>query len=96
MKVEPLASVKAHLSALLDEVARTHEQYTVTRNGQPVAVILAADDYESLMETIALLSDQTAMERLAEAERAVSEGELTTGEEMAAILAARHQRPAPA
>ncbi|HJU00996.1 MAG TPA: type II toxin-antitoxin system Phd/YefM family antitoxin [Actinomycetes bacterium] len=94
MKVEPLASVKAHLSALLDEVARTHEQYTVTRNGQPVAVILAADDYESLMETIALLSDQPAMERLAEAERAVAEGELTTGEEMAAILAARRQRPA--
>jgi prevent-host-death family protein len=94
MKVEPLASVKAHLSALLDEVARTHEQYTVTRNGRPVAVILAADDYESLMETIALLSDQPAMERLAEAERAVSEGELTTGEEMAAILAARRQRPA--
>jgi antitoxin YefM len=93
MKVEPLASVKAHLSALLDEVARTHEQYTVTRNGQPVAVILAADDYESLMETIALLSDQPAMERLAEAERAVSEGDLTTGAEMAAILAAR-QRPA--
>jgi antitoxin YefM len=94
MKVEPLASVKAQLSALLDEVARTHEQYTVTRNGQPVAVILAADDYESLMETIALLSDQPAMERLAEAERAVFEGELTTGEEMAAILAARRQRPA--
>ena len=43
MKVEPLASVKAHLSALLDEVSRTHEQYMVTRNGQPVAVILAAD-----------------------------------------------------
>jgi prevent-host-death family protein len=66
MKVEPLASVKAHLSALLDEVSRTHEQYTVTRNGQPIAVILAAEDYESLMETIALLSDQEAMDRLAE------------------------------
>ena len=92
MKVEPLASVKAHLSALLDEVARTHEQYTVTRNGQPVAVILAADDYESLTETIALLSDQPAMERLAEAELAVAEGDFTTGDEMAAILAAR-QRP---
>ena len=94
MKVEPLASVKAHLSALLDEVVRTHEQYTVTRNGQPVAVILAADDYESLMETIALLSDQPAMERLAEAERALSEGDLITDGEMAAILGARRQRPA--
>ena len=66
----------------------------MTRNGQPVAVILAADDYESLMETIALLSDQPAMERLAEAERAVSEGDLIADVEMAAILAARRQRPA--
>jgi antitoxin YefM len=94
MKVEPLASVKAHLSALLDEVSRTHEQYTVTRNGQPVAVILAADDYESLMETIALLGDQPALARLAEADQAVADGNLTTGEEMADILAARRQRPA--
>jgi antitoxin YefM len=92
MKVEPLASVKAHLSALLDEVSRTHEQYTVTRNGQPVAVILAAGDYESLMETIALLSDQEAMDRLAEAKRAVAAGEFTTGEEMAAIMARRRQQ----
>jgi len=94
MKVEPLANVKAHLSALLDEVSRTHEQYTVTRNGQPIAVILAADDYESLMETIALLSDQPALARLAEAEQAVADGQITTGEEMAAILAARRQWPA--
>jgi antitoxin YefM len=92
MRVEPLARVKAHLSALLDEVSRTHEQYTVTRNGQPVAVILAADDYESLMETIALLSDHPSLARLAEAEQAVAEGDLVTGEEMAAILAARRQQ----
>jgi antitoxin YefM len=92
MKVEPLASVKAHLSALLDEVSRTHEQYTVTRNGQPIAVILAAEDYESLMETIALLSDQEAMDRLAEAKRALAAGELTTGEEMAAIMTRRRQQ----
>jgi antitoxin YefM len=92
MKVEPLASVKAHLSALLDEVSRTHEQYTVTRNGQPIAVILAAEDYESLMETIALLSDQEAMDRLAEAKRALAAGEFTTGEEMAAIMARRRQQ----
>jgi antitoxin YefM len=92
MKVEPLASVKAHLSALLDEVSRTHEQYMVTRNGQPVAVILAADDYESLMETIALLSDQEAMDRLAEAKQALAAGEFTTGEEMATIMARRRQR----
>ncbi len=37
MKTAPLADVKAHLSALVDEVVRTHEQVTITRNGEPEA-----------------------------------------------------------
>ena len=92
MRTEPLASVKARLSAVVDEVARTHEQYTVTRNGAPVAVILAADDFEALMETLALLRDREGMQRLAEAEQAVAYGALTTRDEMAAILAERERR----
>jgi prevent-host-death family protein len=91
MKTEPLANAKAHLSALLDEVARTHEQYTVTRNGVPVAVILAADDFEALMETLALLRDQAAVDRLVEAERMVAAGEVTSRDDMAAIMERRRR-----
>ncbi len=92
MKTAPLASVKAHLSALVDEIARTHEQYTVTRNGTPVVVMLAADDFEALLETLALLRDQEGMRRLAEAEQAIAAGDLTSRDEMAAIMAERERR----
>jgi antitoxin YefM len=92
MKTAPLADVKAHLSALVDEVVRTHEQVTITRNGQPVAVVLALEDYESLLETLALLDDQVGRERLAEAEEAVAQGELATRDEMAGIMEARRTR----
>lgn len=92
MKTAPLADVKAHLSALVDEVVRTHEQVTITRNGQPVAVVLALEDYESLLETLALLDDQVGRERLAEAEAAVARGELATRNEMAEIMEARRRR----
>ena len=44
------------------------------------------------METIALLIDQEAMDRLAEAKGALAAGEFTTGEEMAAIMARRRQQ----
>jgi antitoxin YefM len=94
MKIEPLAAVKAHLSALVDEIARTHEQYVVTRNGTPVVVMMAADDFEALMETLSLLRDQEGIQRLAEAEQAVAAGEFTTREEMAAIMAERERRDA--
>jgi antitoxin YefM len=86
--------VKAHLSAMVDEIARTHEQFTVTRNGTPVVVMMAADDFEALMETLALLRDQEGMRRLAEAEQAVGAGDLTTRDEMAAIMAERERRQA--
>ena len=41
MSTQPLAAVKARFSQVIDEVAGTHERVTVTRNGSPVAVILA-------------------------------------------------------
>jgi antitoxin YefM len=91
MRTEPLASVKAHLSAMVDEIARTHEQYVVTRNGTPVVVMMAADDFEALMETLALLRDQEGIQRLAEAEQAVAAGDLTTRDEMAAVIAERRE-----
>jgi prevent-host-death family protein len=92
MKTAPLAAVKAHLSALVDEVVRTHEQVTITRNGEPVAIVLALEDYESLLETLSLLDDQVGRERLAEAEAAVARGELATRDEMAETMEARRRR----
>lgn len=92
MRTEPLASVKARLSALVDEVTRTHEQVTVTRNGAPVAVLLAADDYESLLETLDLLADRDGVERLVQAEQTVAAGEATSRDQMAAIMARRRER----
>jgi prevent-host-death family protein len=87
-----LADVKAHRSALVDEVVRTHEQVTITRNGEPVAIVLASEDYESLLETLSLLDDQVGRERLAEAEEAVARGAVATRDEMAEIMEARRRR----
>jgi PHD/YefM family antitoxin component YafN of YafNO toxin-antitoxin module len=56
--------------------------------------MMAADDFQALMETLALLRDQPGMERLAEAERAIAAGDLTTRDEMAAIMAERERREA--
>jgi antitoxin YefM len=85
VKTAPLADVKAHPSALVDEVVRTHEQVTITRNGEPVAVVPAVEDHESLLQTLALLGDRASRERLAEADEAVARGELATRDEMAEI-----------
>ena len=91
MTTLPLATVRDRLSSLVDDVVRTHDMLTITRNGTPAAVVLSIDDYESIMETLALLNDPVDQERLAEAERSVEAGEVTSGDEMATLLARRAQ-----
>ena len=53
----PIATARANLSQLVEETSATHERVEITKNGQRAAVLLGADDYDSIMETIAVLSD---------------------------------------
>jgi len=74
MATMPLAEVKAHLSELIGRVSAHHERVTVTVRGRPSAVLLAVDDLDSLEETIAMLSDSGARQRLVEAEAEIAGG----------------------
>ncbi|SEO84676.1 type II toxin-antitoxin system Phd/YefM family antitoxin [Trujillonella endophytica] len=91
MSTQSLASVKAHFSRVIDEVAGTHERVTVTRNGSPVAVILAVEDYESLVETLEILSDPKAAVEIREAESQMNGGEVYDEADVRAALAARRR-----
>ena len=47
MKIAPLADVKAHLSAYIDQ-SRTDGPVVITRNGKPAAVLVVPDDDDDL------------------------------------------------
>ena len=94
MKVLPLAEVKAHLSALVTEVESQHEQVTVTRNGAPAAIVVSVAEWESLQETLAVLSDPQTMADLHEAEASLAAGETYSTEEVLAEFAARRSQTA--
>jgi antitoxin YefM len=91
MSVQPLATVKAHFSQVIDEVAGTHERVTVTKNGTPVAIILAVEDYESLMETLEILSDPRAGTEIRRAEQEMAAGKVYDEADVRAALAARRR-----
>lgn len=86
MATLPLAEVRANLSRLVDEAVRTHERIEVARQGRRAAVILSADDYDSIMETVAILRDHELLRELraAEADGDVYELEEVTEEMRAA------------
>lgn len=89
--MQPLAAVKSRFSKIIDEVASTHERVTVTKNGSPVAVIVAVEDFESLTETLGILSDPATMAALRQAEGDLADG---PGEDEARVRAALAARQA--
>ena len=74
MTTLPLAEVRANFSKLVDEAVRTHERIEVNRQGRRAAVILSADDYDSIMETLAILGDQDLMREVRQADAEAEAG----------------------
>lgn len=92
MSIQSLAAVEAHFSQVIDEGAGTHERVTITKNGSPVAVILAVEDYESLMEALKMLSDPRAGTEIRRAEEEMAAGKVYHEADVRAALAARRRR----
>lgn len=80
----PLSEAKDKLSGLVDEAELTHEIITITRHGRPAAVLMAADDLESLHETLFWLSKPGIGESVADAEREYAIGTTVSGEDLRA------------
>jgi prevent-host-death family protein len=95
MSTLPLAEVRANLSKLVDEAVRTHERIEITKQGRRAAVILSADDFDSIMETLAILGDQELMRevRAAEAGAEAEDGEIYTLDEVTEEMRAAGRLP---
>ncbi len=64
MRVLPLAEAKAKLSQLVNDVQRTDEEITITRNGRAAAVLIGFDEFESWKETLEITSNPELMREL--------------------------------
>jgi prevent-host-death family protein len=86
-----LAAVKARFSELVDRVERQQDRVVVTRNGKPAAVLISADDLESLEETLAVMSDRSIAAQIRQSQKAVAAGDGGTElDELRAGLQRRH------
>ena len=73
-KTVPFTEARTRLSELFDEVEQQHEHVIVTRNGRPTAVVVSADEYEALEETLEILGDEETLTALRESEADVQAG----------------------
>lgn len=70
-----LTELRPRLSELIDRARDVFDRFVITRRGKAEAVLLSADDYEGLLETLDILSDQELVRRLVRAEEDVARGE---------------------
>jgi len=66
---------RQNLAEVIDSVEKTGVRYTLTVNGKPKVVIVNAEEFESLQETLEILSDAAAMKRIRAAEKELSLGD---------------------
>lgn len=86
MRTLSLSEAKDRLSGLVDEAETTHEMVTITRHGRPAAVLMAAEDLESLHETLHWLSQPGIRDDLARAEADDEAGTTVSSSDLRAEL----------
>jgi antitoxin YefM len=80
-----VAEARATFSKIVDAASSTHERYEVTRNGRRAAVLLGADDFDALLETVAILGDSTLLASIREG---LNEAAADSAEDVAAAMRA--------
>ena len=70
----PIIKARDRLTSLPEELAEKPGAIAVTRRGEPVLAILPWELYESIVETLEILSDEELMASLRQSIKEVSEG----------------------
>lgn len=94
METIPITEAKARIAELADRVAREHDHFTITRNGRADVMLISVAEYESMQETLDLLSDDEALADLRQSRKDFAAGDTFTVDEIRAQLERRRTRAA--
>ena len=73
---------RKELFKIAEEVQKPDTQYIFTIEGKPGVVLMSADEYDSLMETMEILSNPEIMRDIRQAEEDYKKGRNTSWEEV--------------
>ena len=71
----PVTEAKQRFTEIVKSAADYFDRYLVTKNGKDAAVVMSAEEYENLLETLDILSNQKEVRALAEASAHARRGE---------------------
>ncbi len=71
-----LKNLRPKLPKIMNDVDSKMDRFVITKRGKPIALILSIDDYESLLETLSVLSDKNLMKRIKQGGRDIKKSRL--------------------
>lgn len=82
IKTLPITKARNELPDLVDKANKRFDEYFITVNGVPKAVLMSADQYESWKETDEILADKELMKAIKKGEKELAEGKYVSLEEL--------------
>ena len=81
-KTLPITEARQNLTTLVDRANKRLDEYVITVNGKPAAVLMSATEYDSWRETNEILADTKLMKAIKQGEKDVEKGRLYDWEEV--------------
>jgi len=81
-KVIPITEGRKKLFKIAEEIQKPDTYYTFTIDGKPQVVLMSKDEFDSIMETMEILSDPEIMKDLKKADEDFKKGRYSSWEEV--------------
>jgi antitoxin YefM len=78
----PITKAREELTSLVDNANKRLEEYIITVNGSPAAVIISAAEYDSWKETNEIMLDSGLVNAIKTGETDIKEGKYVTFEQL--------------
>ncbi len=82
IKTLPITEAREKLTTLVEKADKQLDEYVITVNGRPAAVLMSAAEYEGWKETDEILADKKLMKAIKKGEKEIAEGKFVTLEEL--------------
>jgi antitoxin YefM len=78
----PITKAREELTSLVDNVNKKLEEYIITVNGTPAAVLISAAEYESWKETNEIMANSGLLQAIKDGEKDIAEGKFITFDQL--------------
>lgn len=78
----PITKAREDLATLVNNAHKKLDEYIITVNGSPAAVLMSAEEFDSWKETNEILADKELMKAIKQGEKEIAEGKVYDWEDV--------------